>query len=87
MRDAVKYFLVYNETSNRNNKFDEELTKKNCREVQPSSSFDHIAKTLRRYAKEEYICFGLKMFQNYCFKEVHTYTEAEFESYLATLQR
>ncbi len=85
MRDHVKYILVYNETVNRCNTLDEDLKKKQKTTVQPSPSFDSFAKNVGKCANEEYVCFGLKMFQNYCFKEVHTYTEAEFDDYLSTL--
>ncbi len=89
MRNTVKYILVYNESVNKDNLSDKELKKKQEQKrktaVQPSPSFDYFAKTLGRHAREEYICFGLRMFLNYCFKEVHTFTEAEFEMYLSTL--
>lgn len=85
MRNAVKYILVYNESVNKENSCDEELQKKQRMEIQSSSSFDYFAKTLGKYANEEYVCFGLKLFLNYCFKEVHTYTEEEFEAYLSSL--
>lgn len=64
-----------------------QLVKKNAASVQPSPSFDSFAKTISGYAKEEYICFELRMFEKYCFKEVHTFTEAEFESYLVSLRK
>lgn len=85
MRQQMKYILVYNERVNLTNNTDTALQEKQQASVQPSSSFDDIAKTLGQLAKEEYICFGIKIFQNYCFKEVHTYTESEFASYLSTL--
>lgn len=85
MRDHMKYILVYNETVNQNNDFDEDLKKKRKTAVQPSSEFDAFAKNVGKYANEEYVCFGLKLFQNYCFKEVHTYTKSEFKNYLLTL--
>ena len=85
MRNTANFILVYNESVNRRNTSDPELKKKQNSEVQPSLSFDNIAKTLGKYAKEEYICFGLKIFKDYCFKEVHTFTEDEFEAYLSTL--
>lgn len=84
-RNNMKYILVYNETVNQNNYQDEELQKKQNSVVQPSTSFDDIAKSFSSFANEEYICFGIRIFQNYCFKEVHTYTEKEFDSYLSTL--
>lgn len=86
MRELMKYILVYNETRNMANRSDSQLIKKNAASVQPSPSFDSFAKTISGYAKEEYICFGLRMFEKYCFKEVHTFTEAEFEFYLASLR-
>ncbi|MCI8419316.1 MAG: hypothetical protein HFF79_02260 [Oscillospiraceae bacterium] len=82
LRTAMKYILVYNESVNMANTSDRELIHKQKAAVQPSQSFDCFAKTVGRYAHEEYICFGLKIFQNYCFKEVHTFTEQEFEKYL-----
>lgn len=85
MRDHMKYIFVYNETVNQNNDLGEDLKKKRETAVQPSPAFDAFAKNMGKYAKEEYVLFGLKIFQNYCFKEVHTYTEAEFNAYLSTL--
>jgi len=37
---------------------------------------------IRVIAKREPISFDLDIFKNYCFKEVYTYTEREFENYL-----
>lgn len=85
MREQMKYILVYNDNKNRENNPDKELQDKLKSTVQPSSSFDAFAKNLGKYANEEYVCFGLRIFKNYCFKEVHTYTEKEFEDYLKTL--
>ena len=84
-REHMKYILVYNETVNQDNNIDENLKKKRNTTVQPSPSFDAFAKNVGKYANEEYVCFGLKMFQNYCFKEVHTYTKSEFDTYLSAL--
>ena len=83
LRKNMEYVLVYNEVANEANP-DPELRQKH--EVQPSSSFDLFAKTIGGYAGEEYICFGLNLFQNYCFKRVHTFTKQEFETYLPELQ-
>ena len=85
MRDHMKYILVYNETANQGNNSDKDLKEKQKTAVQQSPAFDAFAKNMGKYAHEEYVCFGLKIFQDYCFKEVHTYTEAEFNAYLATL--
>ena len=85
MRNYMKYILVYNEKANQDNNRDKELKKKREAAVQPSSSYDNFAKKISKYANKEYVCFGLRIFENYCFKEVHTYTEKEFEDYLSTL--
>lgn len=34
---------------------------------------------------EKYVRFSLKDFEKYCFKEVHTYTDKEFNQYLDSL--
>lgn len=79
LRDEMEYILVYNEQVNEKEK--EVLKKKTW--IQPSEAFDNFAKNLSKMANTEYVCFGIKIFENYCFKNVHTYTEAEFETYLA----
>lgn len=84
MRKNVGYILVYNEGTNADNK-DSEFIKKKREHVQYSSSFNNIAQNLSKLARKEYICFGLELFKNYCFKEVHTYTIEEFEEYLTKL--
>ena len=74
--------LVYNESANAGNP----ERKKNKKDyVQPSVSFDSFAKKISSFAKEEYVCFGVKIFENYCFRSVHTYTEQEFALYLSSL--
>ncbi len=83
MRQNVIYILVYNEAENYNNS-DPNLVKK-MRRVPPSRAFMDFSERIASYALDEIICFKLKKFKNFCFKEVHTYTEAEFAYYLATL--
>lgn len=80
MRKCVEYILVYNEAVNENNP---DIVKEEKIHVQPSASFDRFAKDVSGLAGEEYVCFGVKIFENYCFKKVHTYTEREFEKYLS----
>ncbi len=77
MRKNVDYVLVYNETKNKNSI--EEDKRKN---VQSSSSFNKIANTLSGFSGENYVGFGLKDFENYCFRKVYTLTENEFKEYL-----
>lgn len=79
LRDHMEYILVYNETVNANEK---DVLQKTKSYVQPSVSFDCFAKSVSRLAHDEYVCFGVRKFENYCFKKVHTYTEKEFEEYL-----
>ena len=78
LRDQMEYVLVYNENINEDEK--EILQKKSY--VQPSKAYDSLAKGIFGMAKKEYVCFGVDIFKNYCFKDVHTYTEKEFEEYL-----
>lgn len=81
MRESAEFILVYNEEANSNNP---EIEHKSSY-VQPSGSYDSIAKNIGRLGRNEYVCFKLKQFEKYCFKKVHTYTEEEFESYLKVL--
>ena len=83
MREQMKYILVYNDAANKN----ADGRKLPCqRESVPTSeAYDKIAKIFSNYGGREYIGFGLGIFQNYCFKEVHTYTQTEFEEYLSSL--
>lgn len=79
LRLHAEYILVYNEIVNAGNP---DVVRERKKNVQPSVSFDYIAKELGRLAKEEYVCFGINIFENYCFRKVHTFTEREFEEYL-----
>lgn len=81
MRQCVEYILVYNEAANRKNPD----TAQKEREVQNSASFDGFARRMGALAGEEYVCFGIKRFEKYCFEKVHTYTEKEFQGYLKAL--
>lgn len=78
LKSDMEYILVYNERANQNEQ--DILDKKSF--VQSSAAFDSLAKGISAMANTEYICFGIKIFENYCFHKVHTYTEAEFEDYL-----
>ena len=78
LRDQMEYVLVYNESVNQNEK--EVLEKKSY--IQSSEAYDRLAKGFLGMAKKEYVCFGVNIFKNYCFKDVHTFTEREFEAYV-----
>lgn len=83
-RKSMIYILVYNKSKNNQNHFLEKKINEDSKSIiQNSCSYDNLAKTIGSYANEEYILFGLKMFENYCFKEVHSFTVSEFEKYIA----
>ncbi len=82
LRQCMEYVLVYNENANATNP---DISDKKTDYVKESTSFDKFAKIISGLAKDEYVGFGVKMFENYCFKKVHTYTESEFEKYLDTI--
>ncbi len=84
IRSKTSYILVYNKDKNQANTWGDERVRRN-QQMQDSPAFTGFVKLLANYAKEEYIRFGLRIFENYCFKEVHTYTQEEFEEFLATL--
>ena len=79
-REKAEFILVYNEKANAQNK---EIVENKASYVQDSGAFNDFAKTMGRLAKEEQVFFGLRQFERYCFKEVHTYTENEFKQYLS----
>lgn len=78
-RNEMDYILVYNETKNTIS--DEQTTK-----VQVSESRDFIAKELAKLGGTTHTKFGLEMFKKYCFRDVFTYTEVEFEIFLSKLK-
>lgn len=78
MRKDVEFILVYRESANVGSTAEK-------KQAQAAPSLDAFAKGVSRLAKQEYICFGLRRFENYCFKKVHTYNEDEFENYLSLL--
>ena len=69
----MDYVLVYNENKN------SEEPKKPKQNVQESESRDNISKMLSEKGGGHFIKFGLEKFQRYCFRNVYTYTEKEFE--------
>lgn len=68
-RDNIDYILVYNSDKNSDPK-----TK-----YPESKNRDDIGKILLGYGRKKLIKFGLEMFEGYCFKEVCTYNQEEFE--------
>lgn len=85
-RHNMIYILVYNNEVNLKTKDEQLLAKQNDKKA-VSSSYEYkaIVKQFSKYSKEEYVCFGLNIFKNYIFKEVHTYDKDEFNQYINTL--
>lgn len=79
LRNCAEYILVYNEDVNSAIESPEQP------KVQQSSSYDNIVQSISGLAKTEHVRFGVNIFKNYCFKNVHTYTKAEFKNFLSTL--
>lgn len=73
-REHLNYILVYNGVKNSDNENINPKTK-----VQESQSREEISKYIFRHAQDRKIDFGLEKFKGYCFKEVATYTQEEFE--------
>ena len=67
-RKVADFILLYNES-----KYDSEET------IQKSQSREVIIKKMGKLSKKPIIKFGLEDFEQYCFKNVFTYTEVEFE--------
>lgn len=83
MRKTVKYILVYNEGKEAKSRTED--VKETF--VEPSESYDTIAKGTGKFAKQPYVKFGVNIFKNYCFKDVRTYTKEEFEAYLKKIDK
>ena len=80
-RENMNYILVYNE-ENYKQAGPTTQTKDGLKRQKEASESQHrtnLYKTVRKLAKEEFVLFGLDQFRNYFFKNVHTYTQAEFE--------
>jgi len=78
-REKIDYVLVYNEHKN---PLPNQLTRDI---VQESPSRTAIAKHIAQKGKEEFILFDLERFKRLYFREVHTFTETEFESFTEKL--
>ncbi len=78
-RKNVDFLLVYNGNKN---PLPNQLTRERPQE---SISRTIIQKLIMSKANKEFILFGLEKFQKLYFREVHTYTELEFEKYLGKI--
>lgn len=82
-REHMEYILVYNEAEYVKNGATSQ-TNEGIKRQENSSRLQaphrtRLYKTMRGLAKKELILFGLDQFKNYIFKDVHTYTEVEFQ--------
>lgn len=71
-RVYMDYILVYNEEKNPEEN-DEHTS------IGVSSARDGLAKKVLGLGNQPFIKYGLEIFKDYCFKNVYTYTEREFE--------
>lgn len=79
-RKNMDYILVYNEEKN------DYLNENPSTVVRESKSRDQISKKLLGLGNEHFIKFDLDMFENYCFRNVYTYTEEEFCEFVKTIR-
>lgn len=84
-RIYIDYILVYNDKANINSK-DPILIQKRLSDpanVEYSNSFINLAKSIAKTTKSEHlICFKLSSFKNFCFNDVYTFNQKEFEEYI-----
>lgn len=82
-RKNMEYILVYNEEqykkSGDTSQGKEGINRQKSRNSSQSSHRTQLYKAVRNLANKELILFGLDQFKNYLFKDVHTYTEEEFQ--------
>jgi hypothetical protein len=76
-RDTIDFVLVYNEEKNWRARQD--VQKGKSKEEKHRSM---IGKHYMKKANKELILFGLEKYKTLYFREVHTYTESEFENFL-----
>ena len=79
-RQYVDFILVYNEGRN---PLPNQVTRGF---VQPSESRLSIAQTLAKLGKQEFVGFDLERFKGLYFKNVHTYTQEQFEAFIPSLR-
>lgn len=71
-RNNGEYILVYNEEKN--------TDKNDINVIKPSKNRDWISDTILKKSKKEFVKFGFEKYMNIFFKDVHTYTEEEFQT-------
>lgn len=79
-RNHVDFVLIYNEAANVSSNQRSKTT------VQDSPSRLAISKGIAQMGNQKLILFGLERYKKLYFREVHTYTKEEFETYLDKLE-
>ncbi len=79
-REYAEFILVYNE---KKNPLPNQYTKNG---TQPSPSRNFITKQIAQLGKREIVLFDLERFKTLYFRDVHTYTQAEFENFLSKIE-
>lgn len=78
-RNSTEFVLVYNEKKN-------PLPNQYKKDLQPSPpSLTYISKRIAQMGKSEFILFDLERYKSLYFRDVHTYSQEEFEEYLSKL--
>lgn len=85
LRDMVEFVLVYNEEKNPASEDNDDCTESS--EPQYPPSYDKFVGNMENLSNNEVIRFKLHYFKNYCFRDVHTYSKAKFESYLQQISQ
>lgn len=78
-RQRAEFILVYNENVN-------PLPNQYTKNIQRSDSRRYISKRIAQLGKEEIILFDLERYKKLYFRNVHTYSQEEFENYLNNVQ-
>lgn len=83
-REYINLITVYNESVKPRTKEEEQNLVKNEAYAQPFP-YNQIVGYLFKYAKQEFVRFGLDRFQQIFFRSVHTYSQTEFDEFLKNM--
>ncbi len=70
-----------------NSSIDAKKENKSPKAIQPSASYTMIAQATSKEAKAPIIRFGFDSFKSFCFKEVYTLNQEEFEKHIESISR
>lgn len=83
-REFINLIIVYNESVKPRTKEEEQKIVKDNAYAQPFP-YNQIVGYLFKYAKQEFVRFGLDRFQQIFFRSVHTYSRTEFDEFLKNM--